>query len=136
MTNLAPMPTTDKRKQDVVTLLNFAPLRASDVVLDMGMGDGQIAASLMHRVERVVGIGINIKSYGIDMLRLHETNTLAVECHGESLPFSEASFGAVVMSHVLEHMPNVGWALSEVRRVLKTNGWLCVFVPPFELWAS
>jgi SAM-dependent methyltransferase len=50
----------------------------------------------------------------------------------EQLPFGNETFSAVVMAHVLEHVPNVGWALAEVRRVLQPNGLLCVFVPPSE----
>jgi hypothetical protein len=36
------------------------------------------------------------------------------------------------MSHVLEHCSNIGVALKEVRRVLSSNGILCIFLPPHD----
>ena len=39
------------------------------------------------------------------------------------LSFSDASFDVVVVSHVLEHVPDDRQAMSEVRRVLKSDGY-------------
>jgi SAM-dependent methyltransferase len=71
-------------------------------------------------------------SYGVDPSALKQSNITPVECLLEKLPFSNHTFDAVIMSHVLEHSSNVGLALSEVRRTLKDDGLLCVFVPPHE----
>jgi SAM-dependent methyltransferase len=46
-----------------------------------------------------------------------------------SLPFSHECFDAVMLLDVLEHLPDVGSALSEARRVLKPGGCLIVKVP-------
>jgi SAM-dependent methyltransferase len=58
-----------------------------------------------------------------------------VEMHGESLagpggrlPFSDASFDSVISIHALETVPERGWALSELHRVLASDGRLVVAV--------
>lgn len=45
------------------------------------------------------------------------------------LAFADASFDAVICSHVLEHVPDDRAALREVRRVLRPSGWAILQVP-------
>lgn len=40
----------------------------------------------------------------------------------EALPFADDSFDRVVANHMLYHVPNLGQALQEIKRVLKPNG--------------
>lgn len=123
---------TDGRIRSSVELLGYAPFHASDVVLDIGVGSGEITVSLAARTSRVFGTGLELKSYPIDRKLLETENVEIVETAVEKLPFPDEYFDGAVMSHVLEHCPNVGVALREVRRVLKPNGLLCVLVPPAE----
>ena len=46
-----------------------------------------------------------------------------------ALPFAEGAFDAVIMSEVLEHIPDYRAALAEATRVLRPDGLLCVSVP-------
>jgi SAM-dependent methyltransferase len=46
-----------------------------------------------------------------------------------AIPFPEASFDAIVCSHVLEHIPDDMKALYELYRVLKPTGWASIQVP-------
>lgn len=46
-----------------------------------------------------------------------------------ALPFPDASFGAVLCNHVLEHVADDRGALRELRRVLRPGGWALLQVP-------
>ena len=46
-----------------------------------------------------------------------------------ALPFDSGRFGLVVCSHVLEHIPDEGAALAELRRVCAAGGRVLVMVP-------
>lgn len=46
-----------------------------------------------------------------------------------ALPFEDASFDAVLCSHVLEHVAGEREALTELRRVLRPGGWAAIMLP-------
>jgi len=45
------------------------------------------------------------------------------------LPFADGEFGAILCSHVLEHVEDDRAAMAELARVLSPGGWLLVLVP-------
>jgi SAM-dependent methyltransferase len=45
------------------------------------------------------------------------------------LPYADATFGAVLCSHVLEHVEDDRRALREIRRVLRPGGWAILMTP-------
>jgi len=60
---------------------------------------------------------------------------LDVLCRAESLPFSDASIGAIFMVNVLHHMNEAGRFLAEVSRVLRPGGYVAMvepFTTPFS----
>ena len=46
-----------------------------------------------------------------------------------ALDLADASFGAILCSHVLEHVDRDGDALAELRRVVAPGGWVLLMVP-------
>ncbi len=54
---------------------------------------------------------------------------LMAQADAEYLPFADDSFDHVFMVEVLEHVPEAGQALLEVKRVLRPRGRLLVAVP-------
>jgi SAM-dependent methyltransferase len=54
--------------------------------------------------------------------------TVVGDCQ-QRLPYDDATFDRVVAVHVLEHLPNLPAALSEIGRLLKPDGVLSVVIP-------
>ncbi len=85
------------------------------------------------RVLHVVDRGGAFRSHR--RARPGDARARVVEVHGESLarpgahlPFPDGSFDSAISVHALETVPERGWALSELRRVLASDGTLVVAV--------
>lgn len=93
-------------------------------ILDAGCGTG---LNLRHLPAGSVGIDINPRNIAILRRRLPDHEI--VEGDIENLPFSSGSFGAVVCTEVLEHVPQPASAIAEIRRVLRPGGIVIGSVP-------
>jgi SAM-dependent methyltransferase len=122
----------DERLRDVFRLLEDIPMENIDTVLDIGAGKGELALHLSRKGKKVTCTGLAKDSYIANVNDFRQYGIEYIEANVETMPFAEESFDAVIICHVLEHIPNVFNALTLIRRVLKKDGLLCVFVPPQE----
>ncbi|MGY3802548.1 class I SAM-dependent methyltransferase [Pigmentibacter ruber] len=124
----------DERTVEIFKLLDSLNFESSfnfDKVLDIGVGNCEIAKYFSNRKFTVTGIGLELKSYIDDFEILQsQYNISLIECSIERMPFEDESFDLIIMSYVMEHCPNIGLALKEVKRVLKKKGKVLLFVPP------
>jgi SAM-dependent methyltransferase len=95
-------------------------------VLDIGCGPGFLLREFRERGWQVHGTEFSERSaaHARDVLRL--PISIASE-----FKFQDDSFDAVVMWHVLEHMPDPERTVSEVARVLRAGGVFLCAVPNF-----
>lgn len=105
--------------------------RLSDVkkVLDIGFGDGHLLGLLSNKYD----------VYGIDFVEENVTMTRGSLGLGEhikfgnilNIPFADNSFDLVTATEILEHLSqdDLLKSLTEVRRILKSNGYLLITVP-------
>lgn len=102
-------------------------------VLDVGCGGGAAARYFARQGKSVLAIGLDLASYGIQSGQHAEgaEGVSYVEASLESFQTTER-FDLIWMSHVLEHVQNVGLFLQTARKFLSEDGWLCVTVPPFR----
>lgn len=120
--------------------LDYLPLRRGDRVLDLGCGLGRHAIALaIEKPIKVVAVDLSHQDICVARRRWQEA--CAVDsvvsmgdvtfccAHAHRLPFADDSFDVVVFSEVLEHLPDYGHALAEVRRVLRPAGLLGLSVP-------
>lgn len=93
-------------------------------VLDLGAGGGSVATALDGNGHSVVALDPSLRS-----LQAGQAHGLAsgsdvefVGGEGEQLPFSDASFDAVLCLEVLEHVDDAGAVVAEAARVLRPGG--------------
>ena len=122
----------DGRLTQVFDLLESIDFGSNLTVLDIGMGSGQIAKWFYEKGHSVTGTGLFFDSYNLESELILNKKISTIECSVENMPFNDHSFDVIIMSHVLEHCSNIGVALKEVRRVLSSNGILCIFLPPHD----
>jgi ubiquinone/menaquinone biosynthesis C-methylase UbiE len=88
-------------------------------VLDLGGRDGTLTKYFIKQNNvTLADIDENALQYA---KKNYQVETIKVDLN-QSLPFLDNSFDVVVMAEVLEHLPYPKITLSEIKRVLKTNG--------------
>jgi ubiquinone/menaquinone biosynthesis C-methylase UbiE len=101
-------------------------LAQGDRVLDLGIGDGRLAAQLdaLHLT------GADVSQVALDRAATRLPNARLVKVDpDESLPFEDNEFDLVMCAETLEHIRDLQLALSEIRRVLRPGGRLAVTTP-------
>lgn len=117
------------------------PLAPGDRVLDLGCGEGRHAFECYRRGAHVVALDQNPKDVGhvaswlAAMKEAGEApagaTATAMEGDALALPFPDDSFDALIVSEVMEHVPDDKGLLAEAVRVLRPGGRIAVSVPRY-----
>ncbi len=117
------------------------PLAPGDRVLDLGCGAGRHAFECYRRGARVVALDRNaeeireVATWFAAMAEAGEApegaTATAMEGDALALPFPDDSFDVVIISEVMEHIPDDRGVLAEMVRVLRPGGRLAVTVPRY-----
>jgi ubiquinone/menaquinone biosynthesis C-methylase UbiE len=114
-------------------------VRAGELLLDLGAGNGRHAYEAFRRGVRVVAADFN----HADMVECR-TMCAAMEAVGEApagglaaatvadgqlLPFRDGTFDRIIAAEVMEHIPDDDVAATELARVLKPGGTIAITVP-------
>lgn len=101
----------------------IAALLALGDVLDVGVGDGAVAAMVAPYCRSLHCIDVNAKRIETATQRLARFPNVTVQlADALQLPFDSASFDAVLMFHTLTYAADPGAALAECARVLRPGG--------------
>jgi GT2 family glycosyltransferase/SAM-dependent methyltransferase len=107
-----------------------APLCERLDVLDIACGEGYGASMLAGVAKSVVGVDIapEVIAHARSAYR-KSRNLTFLEGDATAIPCPDHSFDAVVSFETIEHLPEQARMLQEIRRVLRTDGFLVISSP-------
>jgi SAM-dependent methyltransferase len=100
-------------------------------VLNVGAGQGSFTRLLERRGFEVVSSDVSPATCKVLARRVHGR---VVQADAVALPLGDASFDAVVLGEVIEHVGDDVAALSEARRVVRRAGFVVLSVPAHPEW--
>jgi SAM-dependent methyltransferase len=113
------------RRADTDFPLKYLPPETRGRLLDLGCGSGEL-------LRRMQSLGWQAEGIDIDPVAAEAARRKGFKVRTGSLheqKFPDATFDAVVMSHVIEHVHHPRALLSEVRRILKPGRRLVIATP-------
>lgn len=100
--------------------------------VDVGCAFGYFVSYARRLVRR--SVGVDVSPYAIARARALFPEIDFFEARAEQLPFADESFDIMTSFDTLEHLPDVGRALTEFRRVLRSGGTTLIRVPYAGFW--
>jgi len=116
---------------DLIT--NKINRRGRKKILDIGCGDGSFIIKFKKYCEL---FGVDISSKANKIAKEAGVDAYKVDVSCEKLPFEDESFDIVYMGDVIEHLLNPDFAINEVARVIKSNGFLVLSTPNLASWLN
>lgn len=101
-------------------------------VLDIGCGNGSFLSSLQKHGWIIYGTEMSPENHLID-------KKISSKIYRRDLPdcrFPDTTFDLITLWHSMEHMEYPRLYLSEIKRILKDDGFLIIEVPNFQSWQS
>lgn len=94
-------------------------------LLDIGAGTGDFLAVAKNDGWEIIGVEPSKKAKGIAIKK-------SITFVEQTTELESNSFDTITMWHVLEHVPDLGLQIKELKRLLKPNGTLVIAVPNFK----
>ena len=98
-------------------------------VLDIGCGSGQFIGILMQSLgsfDSITGVDVDDDVLQEARSKFRADAFSFIKASSQSLPFEDASFDFVSISKALHHVENDRQTLSEMKRVLKVDGYVLI----------
>ncbi|MFL0245613.1 class I SAM-dependent methyltransferase [Candidatus Clostridium stratigraminis] len=100
--------------------------KPNDIVIEFGCGNGTTWASNRNKLPKDIKVTLTDLSEG--MLSTAKDNLLGIEqidysiMDIQNIKYEDSSFNCAIANHMLYHVQNRDLALSEIARILKSNG--------------
>jgi SAM-dependent methyltransferase len=115
----------------MVKLDSLLPVGDLGRVLEVGTGEGHVAAHIRGRYPAASVLGIDLPDEGLAN-QWRAGGLMAAFASGEQLPFPDSSFDLVLAVEVLEHVKRPDVVLAEISRVARKA--VVVTVPNEPIW--
>lgn len=119
------------------TVLGLLAVKPGERVLDIGCGNARDIARIAQCGGQVIGVDISsgmVTAAKQELERIGMSGITLQVGDATCLDFPDACFDKVLCSEVIEHIPDAGQALREMRRVLKPGGSLVLSTPNKGSW--
>lgn len=103
----------------------YLPAKKNGRLLDVGCGSGSTIQILEQKGWK--GVGVDFDKKAIENAKKKNIEVYYGDLFSQS--FADNSFDAIVMNHVIEHVPSPVLLLEECRRILKKGGTLVAITP-------
>lgn len=103
----------------------YMPAKSNGLLLDVGCGNGSSMLTMQARGWRVIGIDFDETA----VAQAKNNNLDAVVSDLFSAKYSDNQFDAIMMNHVIEHVPDPQEFIKECLRILKPGGTLVALTP-------
>lgn len=103
-------------------LADFAGVRSSQRVLDVGCGPGALTAELVARVGASAVAAVDPSESFVAAARERNPGAQVLQASAERLPFPTMTFDATLAQLVVHFMPDPGKGLAEMARVTRRSG--------------
>lgn len=105
-------------------------------VLDVACGEGYGSAMMSHIARSVTGVDISGEAVTHASSMYKKDNLVFHEGNASDLNFKDASFDVVISFETLEHLSRQEEMLSEIRRVLRPDGFLVISSPNRPIYSE
>lgn len=109
-------------RQNYLTILKY--IKLGDKILEVGCGEGILSVMVAKKGAEVVATDISMANLEAAQKLAEKEGVKNIKfllADAENLPFDDNSFDLVIADNVLEHLPDFGKGLSEIKRITKNK---------------
>lgn len=112
------------------TVINFVRNLSESYhkILDIGCAQGNYSLAIGNFSE-VVGVDIRLEFIKYALMKKEMERTEFVRSDAENLCFKDSSFDLILALEIIEHIPDPQKLMSEIKRLLKSEGFLILSTP-------
>lgn len=115
-----------RRVRDTLALIDPAGIGS---ILDYGCGRGDWSGTLRARFPAARITGIDISATAIRKAREAMPDQEFRPFDGARAPYAAGAFDLLFSYHVLEHVLDIDAVVSDMSRLVRPGGWLCIIFP-------
>jgi len=109
--------------------VKFIDIKKTDKVLDVGCGRGDLLNYIQNKTNNVYGIDISKGNIAVAKRLLNKNAKLSIQDITKKTRFPNSYFDIIILTDVIEHIPDKYSLFIELRRILKKGGIIFIGTP-------